>query len=87
MVKYSFFSIGKKDPAVANIQTAASALLVAIGIKYVNHVYAALLQQFNPGALPHLYILTTMANLAEVNGMSRIDTTLNTFNLKDQSRK
>jgi hypothetical protein len=31
-------------------------------------VFAALLKQFNPGALPHLFILTTMANLAEVNG-------------------
>jgi hypothetical protein len=49
---------------------AASSLLVTIGIKYVNHVYTTLLKQFNPGALPHLYILTTMANLAEVNGLS-----------------
>ncbi len=59
--------IQQKEPIV-NIQAAASSVLVTIGVKYVKHVYTELLKQFHPGALPHLFILNTMANLAEVNG-------------------
>ena len=57
----------QKEPNL-NVQTAASNLLVVIGIKYVKQVFNELLKQFNPGVLPNLFILNTMANLAEVNG-------------------
>ena len=49
------------------IQTAASNLLVAVGQRYVNEVFDQLKNHFHPGQLPQIYILNTMANLAEVN--------------------
>jgi hypothetical protein len=49
------------------LQTASSDLLVAIGKKYVKEVFNQLQKNFVPGQLPHLFVLKTMANLAEVN--------------------
>ena len=49
-------------------QTAASGVLVAIGAKYCNEVMEELLQKFQPGTLPHFFIIQTMANLAAANG-------------------
>jgi hypothetical protein len=51
------------------LQTASSDLLVAIGKKYVKEVFNQLQKNFVPGQLPHLFVLKTMANLAEVNGI------------------
>jgi hypothetical protein len=49
------------------LQTSASDLLVAIGIKYVKEVFTELKKNFTPGQLTHVFVLNTMANLAEVN--------------------
>ena len=49
------------------LESTASRLLVAIGKKFVNEVFQNLQKHFNPGQLPHLFILNTMAYLAEIN--------------------
>lgn len=49
-------------------QTAASELLVAIGIKHCNDVMSELLDKFQPGVLPHFFVVQTLANLATANG-------------------
>jgi len=49
-------------------QTAASALLVAIGVRHCNDVMAELLEKFQPGVLPHYFVVQTLANLATANG-------------------
>jgi len=49
-------------------QSAASALLVAIGIKYCNDVMTELLDKLQPGVLPHFFVVQTLANLATANG-------------------
>ena len=49
------------------LQSSASNLLVAIGKKYVKEVFGQLQKHFNPGQLPNLFIINTMANLAEIN--------------------
>lgn len=49
------------------LQTSASNLLVAIGKKYVKEVFDELQKNFNPGTLPHLFVINTMAYLAEAN--------------------
>ena len=50
-------------------QTAASKLLVALGSKASDEVMAELLQMLVPGALPHYFVVLTLANLATENGM------------------
>ncbi|XP_033117617.1 maestro heat-like repeat-containing protein family member 1 isoform X2 [Anneissia japonica] len=51
-------------------QTAASGVLVALGKKYCNEVMEEVLKRFQPGALPHFFIVQTMANLATANPFS-----------------
>ncbi|CAF0812872.1 unnamed protein product [Brachionus calyciflorus] len=56
----------EKDQPIS-LQTSASNLLGAIGSKFVKEVFSQLQKNFNPGTLPHLFIISTMAYLAEVN--------------------
>ncbi|XP_014675278.1 PREDICTED: maestro heat-like repeat-containing protein family member 1 [Priapulus caudatus] len=48
-------------------QTAASGVLVAIGCKFSNEVMEELLKKFQPGVLPHFFIVQTLGNLAAAN--------------------
>ena len=47
---------------------AASSVLVAISGKYCNDVMNELLEKFQPGVLPHFFVVQTLANMATVNG-------------------
>ena len=49
-------------------QTAASGVLVAIGMKYCNEVMEQMLAHFKPGVLPHFFVVQTIANLSTANG-------------------
>ena len=51
-------------------QTAASGVLVAMGMKYCNEVMEQMLANFKPGVLPHFFVVQTIANLATANGKS-----------------
>jgi hypothetical protein len=51
------------------LQTSASNLLVAIGKNFVKEVFGQLQKNFNPGQLPHIFVINTMAYLAEINRM------------------
>ena len=48
-------------------QTAASGILVAMGSKHCHEVMEELLQKFQPGMLPHFFVVQTLANLAVAN--------------------
>ncbi|XP_072169220.1 maestro heat-like repeat-containing protein family member 1 [Diadema setosum] len=48
-------------------QTAASNVLVALGTNFCNDVMENLYTKFQPGALPHFFVVQTLANLANVN--------------------
>ena len=56
-----------KDNRPVYLQESASRLLVAIGQRYVDEVFGQLQKLFSPGKLPHLYVVNTMADLAEAN--------------------
>ena len=49
-------------------QAAASNVLVALGNQFCNEVMGDLIQKFQPGVLPHFFVVQTMANLASENG-------------------
>ncbi|NXF73663.1 MROH1 protein, partial [Sclerurus mexicanus] len=48
-------------------QRAASEVLVALGRRFVNRVMEELLGKFQPGILPHFFVLHTLADLAAAN--------------------
>lgn len=55
-------------------QTAASGILVEIGKRYCDEVMGELLQKFQPGVLPHFFVVQTMGNLASSNGKHLLST-------------
>lgn len=52
---------------VPDWQTAASGIIVALGSKYCQETMEILLSYFQPGVLPHFFVLQTLANLAGEN--------------------
>lgn len=51
-------------------QEAASSVLVAVGQRFINKVMEEVLTKFQPGILPHYFVLQTFANLSVSNGES-----------------
>ncbi|NXK81761.1 MROH1 protein, partial [Amazona guildingii] len=49
-------------------QEAASSVLVAVGQRFINKVMEEVLTKFQPGILPHYFVLQTFANLSVSNG-------------------
>nr|XP_055170134.1 maestro heat-like repeat-containing protein family member 1 isoform X1 [Nyctereutes procyonoides] len=52
---------------VCDWQQAASNVLVAVGKRFIGKVVEEVLSKFQPGALPHYYVVQTLANLAASN--------------------
>lgn len=48
-------------------QQTASNILVAIGNKYINEIMEDILGKFQPGVLPHYYVVQTLASLSDSN--------------------
>lgn len=53
-------------------QQAASNVLVAVGKQFIGLVMEEVLSKFQPGALPHYFVVQTLANLAASNGRFRL---------------
>ncbi|NXL38978.1 MROH1 protein, partial [Glaucidium brasilianum] len=49
-------------------QQAASNVLVAVGQRFINKVMEEVLTKFQPGILPHYFVMQTFANLSVSNG-------------------
>lgn len=49
-------------------QQAASNILVAVGNKHINDIMEEILSKFQPGLLPHFFVVQTLANLSDSNG-------------------
>ncbi|XP_061572342.1 maestro heat-like repeat-containing protein family member 1 [Cololabis saira] len=48
-------------------QQAASNILVAVGNKHINDIMEEILSKFQPGVLPHFFVVQTLANLSDSN--------------------
>lgn len=57
---------------VSDWQQAASNVLVAVGKQFIGKVMEEVLSKFQPGALPHYFVVQTLANLAASNGRYRL---------------
>uniref|UniRef100_A0A3B3QI32 Maestro heat like repeat family member 1 n=1 Tax=Paramormyrops kingsleyae TaxID=1676925 RepID=A0A3B3QI32_9TELE len=57
----------RSKEVVADWQQAASSILVAVGKRYINDIMEEILSKFQPGVLPHLFVVQTLASLSESN--------------------
>ncbi|KAM8786647.1 maestro heat-like repeat-containing protein family member 1 isoform 1-T1 [Rhynchonycteris naso] len=57
----------KAKDLVCDWQQAASSVLVAVGKRFVGMVMEEMLSKFQPGVLPHCFVLQTLANLSISN--------------------
>uniref|UniRef100_A0A8C2FTQ7 Maestro heat-like repeat-containing protein family member 1 n=1 Tax=Cyprinus carpio TaxID=7962 RepID=A0A8C2FTQ7_CYPCA len=57
----------KSKEVVPEWQQAASNILVAVGNKYINDIMEEILSKFQPGVLPHFFVVQTLANLSDSN--------------------
>ncbi|XP_052003052.1 maestro heat-like repeat-containing protein family member 1 [Xyrauchen texanus] len=57
----------KSKDVVPEWQQAASNILVAVGNKYINDIMEEILSKFQPGVLPHFFVVQTLANLSDSN--------------------
>lgn len=63
----SYRALLSKD-VVPDWQQAASNILVAVGNKHINDIMEEILSKFQPGVLPHFFVVQTLANLSDSNG-------------------
>ncbi|KAG8448641.1 hypothetical protein GDO86_015646 [Hymenochirus boettgeri] len=59
----------KSKDIIFEWQQAASNVLVAVGRNFINTVMEEILVKFQPGILPHFFIIQTLANLSMANVM------------------
>ncbi|XP_058035029.1 maestro heat-like repeat-containing protein family member 1 isoform X2 [Ahaetulla prasina] len=57
----------KSKEALPEWQQAASNVLVAVGRRFINQVMEEVLTKFQPGVLPHCFVVLTFANLSVTN--------------------
>ncbi|XP_030638186.1 LOW QUALITY PROTEIN: maestro heat-like repeat-containing protein family member 1 [Chanos chanos] len=57
----------RSKEVVPDWQQAASNILVAVGNKYINDIMEEILSKFQPGVLPHFFIVQTLASLSDSN--------------------
>uniref|UniRef100_A0ABM5GD29 Maestro heat-like repeat-containing protein family member 1 isoform X1 n=1 Tax=Pogona vitticeps TaxID=103695 RepID=A0ABM5GD29_9SAUR len=57
----------KSKEVVHDWQQAASNVLVAVGRRFINRVMEEVLTKFQPGILPHYFVVQTFANLSVAN--------------------
>ncbi|CAN9513935.1 unnamed protein product [Ophioblennius macclurei] len=57
----------RSKEVVPEWQQAASNILVAVGNKYINDIMEEILSKFQPGVLPHFFVVQTLANLSDSN--------------------
>ncbi|XP_036439698.1 maestro heat-like repeat-containing protein family member 1 isoform X1 [Colossoma macropomum] len=57
----------RSKEVAADWQQAASNILVAVGNKYINDIMEEILSKFQPGVLPHFFVVQTLASLSDSN--------------------
>ncbi|KAJ8354238.1 hypothetical protein SKAU_G00218050 [Synaphobranchus kaupii] len=57
----------RSKEVVPDWQQAASDILVAVGNKHINDIMEEILSKFQPGVLPHFFVVQTLASLSDSN--------------------
>lgn len=72
-----FLTSGFSQEVVPDWQQAASNILVAVGKKHINDIMEEILSKFQPGLLPHFFVVQTLASLSDSNGNTHTCRNLN----------
>lgn len=72
-----FLTSGFSQEVVPDWQQAASNILVAVGKKHINDIMEEILSKFQPGLLPHFFVVQTLASLSDSNGNTHTRRNLN----------
>ncbi|KAL3859489.1 hypothetical protein ACJMK2_009708 [Sinanodonta woodiana] len=67
LIKQASSELTQSKEVVPEWQTAASGVLVALGTRFCNEVMDEMLQKFQPGVMPHFFVVQTIGNLAAAN--------------------
>ncbi|XP_034336261.2 maestro heat-like repeat-containing protein family member 1 isoform X2 [Magallana gigas] len=67
LIKLGALEMTLSKEVVPDWQNAASGLLVALGAQYCDEVMAEMFERFQPGTLPHYFVVRTIGNLAQAN--------------------
>ncbi|XP_034553780.1 maestro heat-like repeat-containing protein family member 1 isoform X2 [Notolabrus celidotus] len=57
----------RSKEVIPDWQQAASNILVAVGNKHINDIMEEILSKFQPGLIPHFFVVQTLANLSDSN--------------------
>ncbi|XP_053737649.1 maestro heat-like repeat-containing protein family member 1 isoform X2 [Synchiropus splendidus] len=57
----------RSKEVIPDWQQAASNILVAVGNKHINDIMEEILSKFQPGILPHFFVVQTLASLSDSN--------------------
>uniref|UniRef100_H2RSI7 Maestro heat-like repeat family member 1 n=1 Tax=Takifugu rubripes TaxID=31033 RepID=H2RSI7_TAKRU len=57
----------RSKEVIPDWQQAASNILVAVGKKHINDIMEEILSKFQPGLLPHFFVVKTLASLSDSN--------------------
>lgn len=60
--------VSSLQEVVPDWQQTASNILVAVGNKYISEIMEDILGKFQPGVLPHYFVIQTLASLSDSNG-------------------
>lgn len=72
-----FLTSGFAQEVIPDWQQAASNILVAVGKKHINDIMEEILSKFQPGLLPHFFVVQTLASLSDSNGNTHTHRNLN----------
>ncbi|XP_056020899.1 maestro heat-like repeat-containing protein family member 1 isoform X2 [Ostrea edulis] len=67
LIKLGAMEMTMSKEVVPDWQNAASGLLVALGEQYCDEVMSEMFERFQPGTLPHYFVVRTIGNLAQAN--------------------
>uniref|UniRef100_A0A672ZYM9 Maestro heat-like repeat family member 1 n=1 Tax=Sphaeramia orbicularis TaxID=375764 RepID=A0A672ZYM9_9TELE len=68
-----------KVDIVPDWQQASSNILVAVGNKHINDIMEEILSKFQPGVLPHFYVVQTLAQLSDYGMVPFLNAILGTM--------
>ncbi|CAG2234423.1 unnamed protein product [Mytilus edulis] len=67
VIKQAAMELTVSKEVMPEWQTAASGVLVSLGARFCDEVMDEMLQRFQPGILPHFFVIQTIGNLATSN--------------------
>ncbi|RDD47071.1 Maestro heat-like repeat-containing protein family member 1 [Trichoplax sp. H2] len=79
LVRLASSEMTASKEVIVDWQTAASEVLVALGSRFAKEVITSLLDKFGAGAIPHYFVVQTLANLASKNAYCVVPHLKDTF--------